>query len=187
MKVLLMHRDRDFDVRQAAYWGVFAGGHGHTYGCHDIWQMVTPEREPVGLARGAWYTSLDLPGAGQMQHLRRLVEFRPMLSRVPDQGVIASRAGFGYDHIAATRGDGYIFVYTPAGDTFRVRLGTISGQKLKAWWYDPRSGQATAAGEFGNSGVREFDPPGGWGRGNDWVLVVDDAAKNYPPPGRPTV
>ena len=47
----------DFDVRQAAYWALFAGAFGHTYGCHDIWQMLTPERKPVssathGLAQG---------------------------------------------------------------------------------------------------------------------------------------
>ncbi|MBW6502570.1 MAG: DUF4038 domain-containing protein, partial [Bacteroidales bacterium] len=44
----------DADVRQALYWNLFSGGLGHTYGCHPIWQMKTPEREAVGLARNNW-------------------------------------------------------------------------------------------------------------------------------------
>jgi hypothetical protein len=31
----------EVDVRQAAYWAVFAGAFGHTYGCHPIWQMAS--------------------------------------------------------------------------------------------------------------------------------------------------
>ena len=30
----------DHDVRKSAYWALFAGAHGHTYGCHDIWQFL---------------------------------------------------------------------------------------------------------------------------------------------------
>jgi hypothetical protein len=33
-------------------------------------------------------------------------------------------------------------------------------------------------------GDREFTPPAN-GEMIDWVLVLDDAAKNYPPPGQP--
>ncbi len=173
----------DYDVRQAFYWGVFAGALGHTYGCHDIWQMAAPGRQPVGLARGYWYDVLDLPGAFQMGHGRRLMESRPMLSRVPDQSVLVGRTGFGYDAVRAIRGGDHLMVYASSGDEFRVQMGRISGAQAKAWWYDPRTGEATALGVFDNRGVRDFDPPGGQGRGNDWVLVLDDAEKNYPPPG----
>jgi len=38
--------------------------------------------------------------------------------------------------------------------------------------------------EFANSGTRAFEPPGTQGRGNDWILVVDDAAKNFSYPGK---
>lgn len=46
----------------------------------------------------------------------------------------------------------------------------------------PRDGEATVIGEFSKSGEREFTPPD-YGEDRDWVLVLDDAAKNYPPPG----
>jgi hypothetical protein len=38
-------------------------------------------------------------------------------------------------------------------------------------------------GTFANSGTRQFDPPGSQSRSNDWVLVLDDAARNFPAPG----
>ena len=40
----------DFDVRKQAYWSVFAGAFGYTYGCHDIWQFFQPGREPISHA-----------------------------------------------------------------------------------------------------------------------------------------
>ena len=71
-------------------------------------------------------------------------------------------------------------------------MGVLSGNKIKAWWFDPRTGSSTLIGEYNNSGVQSFNVPGmskelDWlrsGRGCDWVLVLDDAAKNYNEPGK---
>jgi hypothetical protein len=173
----------DFDVRQAAYWGLFAGGFGHTYGCHDIWQMYAPGRGPISSARNNWYDVLDLPGAWDMMHVRNLIESRPFVSRVPDQSLILGDLGTGGEHVQATRGKDYAFLYLPYGQSVKVELGKVSGDKIKAWWYDPRTGAAISAGTFTNSGRREFDPPGKTARGNDWILVLDDDSKNFPRPG----
>jgi hypothetical protein len=74
-------------------------------------------------------------------------------------------------------------VYASNGKSFTLRMGRIRGGKLTAHWYDPRTGNATAAGTVDNEGHKSFDPPGHPERGNDWVLVLDDASKGYPPPG----
>ncbi len=37
----------DYDVRKALYWSLFSGACGHTYGCHDIWQMWQEGRKPA--------------------------------------------------------------------------------------------------------------------------------------------
>ena len=73
-------------------------------------------------------------------------------------------------------------VYVPVGRKFKVRMDKISGTKVRAWWFNPRTGSAKEIGEFPNSGQREFLSPDP-GELLDWVLVLDDAAKNYPPPG----
>ena len=74
-------------------------------------------------------------------------------------------------------------VYAPVGRPFTVRMNAITGSRVKAWWFNPRTGAATAIGTFANTGERAFTPPD---RGEmlDWVLVLDDASKKYPPPGR---
>jgi hypothetical protein len=176
----------DYDVRQAAYWGVFAGAFGTTYGAHGMWQMYAPGRSPISSARTYWYDSLDFKGAWDMMHLRHLMESRPFVSRVPDQSLIANGDGSGADRVKATRGDDYLFVYVPTGKNVTVQMGKISGKDVKGWWFDPRTGEASSIGNFPNSGTLEFNPPGETGRGKDWVLVLDDAAKTFPPPGSAT-
>jgi hypothetical protein len=73
-------------------------------------------------------------------------------------------------------------VYAPAGRPFKVRMEKVNGPKVKAWWFNPRTGDAKPAGEFPNQGERLFAPPDA-GEPLDWVLVLDDAAKGFPPPG----
>src|SRR6188474_3766922 len=65
-----------YDVRKHAYIDVFAGAFGHTYGCHDIWQMYAPHRTSINGAHLPWYVAIDLPGATQMKFLRTLIESR---------------------------------------------------------------------------------------------------------------
>jgi hypothetical protein len=170
----------DYDVRQAAYWALFAGAFGHTYGCHPVWQMCSPRHEPISFARRPWQEALDLPGAFHMTHVRRLIESRPMLSRVPDQSLIVDVRS-GMEHIQATRGDDYAFIYLPVGGRVEIRPESIQGQRLKASWFDPRAGQATAFGTLARKSTLEFEAPSS-GRGHDWVLVLDDASRGYPAP-----
>jgi hypothetical protein len=67
----------------------------------------------------------------------------------------------------------------------KVRLGkpTLSGDRAAAWWFNPRDGSAKRIGEFGNSGEYPFVAPQPTGRGNDWVLVLDDAGRKFGQPG----
>lgn len=160
----------DYDVRKAAYWAVFAGAAGHTYGCHDIWQMAEKGREPVGHARGNWRTSLALPGAAQMGHLKTLMLSRSYFDRVPDQSLIVGGGGLHGEHLQATRGANYAFVYTPLPLGFRVALGRIPGKQVKASWFDPRTGETHEIGVYPNEGVRAFAPPV---PGPDAVLILD--------------
>jgi hypothetical protein len=177
----------DFDVRKQAYWSVFAGACGYTYGCHDVWQFYQQGREPVSHARTNWHEAMKLPGAGQMQWLLGLILSRPYLTRVPDQSLIVSGDRSDGAHCQATRdAEGtYALVYVPDGSAVKIDLKKLTGSGLKAWWFDPRNGGANPVGDFNNQNVQEFIPPTAAkaGEANDWVLVVEDASKHYPPPG----
>lgn len=176
-----MKPGNDDHARRSAYWSVFAGACGHTYGHNSIWQMFAPGRKPILSPKCYWYEALDAPSAQQMGYLRKLMQSRPFLSRVPDQSLLASEPGDDISHLQATRGDGYALVYTPMGTSLRVHFGRLSGDNVKAWWFDPRTGHATSIGTFPSVGEQEFDPPGEPAVGNDWVLVLDDAAKAFLP------
>lgn len=184
----LAFRSKDFGysfdahVRQYAYADTFSGACGHTYGNHAVWQMYAPGRDPINGPLMYWYEAVHRPGAGEMQYLRGLLESRPYLSRVPDQTIVVDPLD-GADHIAATRGDGYLFIYSAQGRKFTMRMGKISGQKIRGWWYNPRSGDAMEISVVDNQGEHEFVPPSE-GFGSDWVLVLDDASKNFPVPGQ---
>ncbi len=180
------------DVRRALYWDLFGGACGHTYGHHSVWQMWAPGRGPINDPLMPWAEALDQPGAGQMQHGRRLIESRPIAGRVPDDSVIVpdrvatAVPGAGRSRFVATRdGQGrYAMVYAPVGRPFTVRLDVIRGETMRAWWFDPRTGVARRIGDFPAQGTRTFTPPDP-GEATDWVLVLDDAARDFPPPGAP--
>ena len=143
--------------------------------------MYAPQRKPINGPLLYWTQAVHRPAATQMQYLRALIESRPFLSRVPDQSIVAN-ALVGADHISATRGDGYLFVYSAQGRPFTVNMGKISGDRVKGWWYSPRGGYSLDAGVLDNHGTHDFEPPS-QGFGSDWVLVLDDAGKNFAAPG----
>jgi len=165
---------KDEDIRRYAYWSVFSGAFGFTYGNNAVMQFHIPTDK--GSAYGAkkyWDVAINDPGAGQMQYLKKLMLSRPFLERVPDQSLIAGVNGLKYERLVATRGKNYAMVYTYTGRMIPVQMGKISGSKVKASWFKPSSGKITEIGVFSNSGIHQFDPPGEPANGNDWVLLLD--------------
>jgi hypothetical protein len=162
-----------FDVRRSAYLSLFAGSFGHTYGCHDVWQMYSAKKEGVNGPHHYWDKALDVTGANQMKHVRNLMEAFQITDRVPDQSLIKENNYVPAERIQATRGKNYLMVYTSAGKPFTVVLGKINGNTLKGFWYDPKSGKQTSVEHLKNSGSKSFKPASA-GYGHDWVLVLYD-------------
>lgn len=167
-----------YDVRQAAYWSVFAGSFGHTYGNGAIWQLHASGHKADEIQY--WRDALDADGRTQMKFLRRLMESRPYLERVPDQSLITNALSGG-SHIQATRGKSYALVYTARGAAFSVNMGKISGDTVTARWYNPRTGVSTFIGDYANTGTQAFEPPSS-GIGNDWILLIDDTSVGFSHP-----
>jgi hypothetical protein len=71
-------------------------------------------------------------------------------------------------------------IYLPQNKPVRIALGNITGTTKKVWWFSPRDGKATSAGTEKGKGTRSFTPPK---EGKDWILVIDDASKNFDAPG----
>ncbi|MBN1414254.1 MAG: glycoside hydrolase family 140 protein [Bacteroidales bacterium] len=172
------------DVRRYAYWSVFAGACGHVYGENTVRQVhLQGINQPESGAKLDFFEALDAPGAFQMQYVKNLILSRPYFERVNDQSVVAGDEGEKYDRILVTRGNDYLMAYTFIGRKFTLQMGKISGEKVNAWWYDTRTGEAYAIGEYDNRGTVSFDPPGAEYNGNDWVLVLDNASREFSRPG----
>ena len=168
----------DDDLRRYAYWSVFAGACGFTYGHNSVMQMHRPGDADANFGvKDAWYNSLNDPGAEQMVHLKTLMLGKSYFDRVPDQTLIAGDPGEKYKRLLATRGENYALIYTYTGRNIPVNMGKIAGASVNASWYDPRTGESTTIKTYPNKGVITFNPPGTEKNGNDWVLVLESVRK----------
>jgi hypothetical protein len=162
-----------WEARRAAYWSVFAGGFGHTYGHRNLILWTLPGEQNKHGADIPWFVSLETPGAMQMGYLRQLMESLAFLSRIPDQSIIDGDPGLGTDHARATRdAEGrYALVYLPTGGRIAIHMDKVRGSKANTWWFNPRDASRKPIGTFDTRGLRHFKPPTN-GEGQDWVLMV---------------
>jgi hypothetical protein len=164
------------DVRQFAYMSLLSGACGHTYGDHSVWGFV--ESLPMdGFQPGhfcaPWRKALYSPGAGQMRYAKDLMLSCGFLSGVPMPDLIDHQLE-GTLYIPVLRGDGYLMAYAAMGQPITLKLGFMDCRALKASWYDPRTGSSQSIEQdIDMSSVATFSPPSG-GRGQDWVLVIDE-------------
>lgn len=164
----------DADVRRYAYWSVFAGAFGYTYGHSAVMQFNKGDGPAAYGAKENWDVAINSAGAQQMHYIKDLMLSRPYFDRVPDQSLIAEgQNGEKYDYLVATRGNDYAFVYSYNGRAIPVQMGKIEGKQVVASWFNPKNGEYTKIGSFENSGIQSFDPPGDPGDGHDYVLVLD--------------
>ena len=170
------------DVRMAAYWSVFSGAAGFTYGAQSIWQFNDETRKKLSTKTLTnWTEALDSSGAFQVGLLKKLMESYTMSDLVPDQSIIVAGQGDCGSYSCAIRGKDHVFVYIPTGNKTTIRLGRISGKVVLTSWFNPRTGNKTKIGEFKNSGEKSFEVPAmskelSWrrsGRGCDWVLILE--------------
>lgn len=198
-------RGKDYkawQIRFQSYQTVFAGGFGVTYGNMDIYHFSDKDshlNESVATKKVAkWPSSLDDPGALDMQHLLYLMESltrEQFLDRIPDQSLIngdqghmEGREGFRSKRIQATRsrkGD-YAMVYTANGRNITLNMDRLAAPRMNAFWFNPRNGKwQVKDDEFTDrkpfaenipSGpttpTRKFNPPGNPTDGSDWVLIL---------------
>lgn len=176
---------RDYDVRKQIYRSVFSGGCGVTYGHNSIFFFYRPGDKNINHAEHFWYEDLDRPGAFQAGYLKELILSRPALNRVPEQTMLVN--GQGTDkahHITAFRDaeNSYAMIYMPVGQTVEINTTFLNAKKIKAWWYNPRTGKAGKSFTTKSAPAFKYTPPS-LGIKNDWVLVLDDPSKNYKKPG----
>ena len=168
------------DVRRYAYWSVFAGSCGHTYGHNAIMQFVKPGVSGAYFADGSvkpWYKALDDPGFNQMKYVKSLMLALPYFDRIPDQSIVRNN-GRRHERLIATRGRDYLLVYNHTGRDMTVDLDKIGGGRKNVWWMNPADGRLTYLGVH-DSRTLTFRPRHDDGANADGVLIAIDSAKDY--------
>ena len=169
------HNASAVQIRRQAYWANLSGATGQFLGNRPIW-LFDP----------GWEEAIDAQGSRDMVHVKTLFESRPWYTLVPDQvhkivtGGLGEFNGMDYLTAAATSDGGTLIAYMPTARTITVDLTKLSGSNISGWWFNPRTGEAEAAGNFPTSAPVHLTPPAE----GDWAIVLDDAALDLSAPGR---
>jgi Protein of unknown function (DUF4038)/Putative collagen-binding domain of a collagenase len=164
---------KDFEIRRYAYWSVFAGGCGFTYGHNSVMQFYTPSDSGISFfPKIKWQDGLIAPGAGQMQHMKELILSRSYFDRLPAQELVIDN-GEKYERVLATKGKSYALFYVYNGRGFKVATDKLKFYPSKAGWFNPRNGETKWIAGYRNTTMKTFDPPGEKENGNDWVLILE--------------
>jgi len=183
-------RFTDVHVRRAAYWSVFAGGAGITYGCYALWQMRREEDDAVEIPESAasaysgdtipyWHQSLDYPGSFQIGILHRLIQGLPDTeSRVPANELLLSDNPLGDTHVRVLRHpDGkWVAAYIPSKQkiTLDVRCFGVSGFEIH--WFNPIYGITNKmSSDITESLILNMTTPK---NDQDWVLILKAKQKS---------
>jgi hypothetical protein len=170
----LQPRWNDADLRRYAYWSVFAGGAGFTYGENAVMQFHTGgDRDAnYGVNKG-WKQTVHAPGAMQMQYLKNLMLSKSYFDRIPAQNIVYNDTCIRYEYLLATQGKNYAMIYTYTGKPFSVDLAKVKFRPLKTSWFNPADGTTIIVENVTGKGVVTFNPPAKAKGGTDWVLMLE--------------
>lgn len=201
------HPMTELQVRQEGYNAVLGGAYlGRIFGNGEIWRFGSPIRDSsqqswrsrlAGVLRRilrlnatstveqSWQSQLGSSGSVGQANLGALFVSREHWKLVPDANHAVMTAGYETGDtlaVAARTSDGQtIIAYLPTQRTVTIDMTNISDVLAKGWWFNPRTGAATLIGKYATAGSPTFTPPDR----NDWVLVIDGASAQVPPPGGP--
>jgi hypothetical protein len=166
---------RAYDVRKQTYRSVFSGACGVTYGHHAMWQFFSPREDTINHADRYWTEAIDRPGAFQVGYLRKLIESRSVLNRIPDQSLIVQGQGKKGEYSTAFRDSNnkYAMIYLPAGRKIAVNTSFVKTSQIKISWFNPKNSKIEKEAVLKKQNIMNFIPPS-TGVGNDWVLIIDE-------------
>lgn len=186
-------------VRKRAYWSLFAGSFGHTYGHASVWCMVS-DKERDSWRKYSWFEALDHPGAWQIKILRDFLESRDLSKCIPAQEILIEQSKRSEDvideHIqACIEANGkFACVYFPSGGEETINLTKLKADNLQMWWFNPRDGKCYSKENvisekpiylpevLSGSAFRIATPTRGCKQ--DWVCIIENRDNNLTLPGK---
>lgn len=165
-----------FEIRRRAYFTIFAGAFGHTYGAGGIWDGLNEKTGCSGSAKEA----INYQGAEQLGFLSQFLHQlgNNFLNMRPAQHLILEGNSNDYNaHIQAMLSidNNFAVIYSASDSEYTIEWREFGNPPYTVSWYNPRTNEHLEIEEeivSGKRNTRKFDPPGDLGAGNDWVLVV---------------
>ncbi len=170
----------DYDIRRAAYWSVFSGAAGATYGNGSVWCFWQEGRYAPIAVKHSWQKSMESSGGKQMQYLKKLIDLYGINNLIPDRSFIADNwsSASNYQTVLATKNKKSVLIYIPEGNLIKVSKIKFAKGTIYYRWYNPRNGTFSEEILLKETTdlILTFQPPSP-GDGNDWILVIDSKNK----------
>lgn len=129
------------DVRRYAYWDVFAGAAGHTYGHNAVMQFQRREEEQGTFGVNVpWDEGIHHSGGAQMKHLKDLMESIDFLHGKPASHYLLSQQGEKYERISVYAGPDYLMAYSYTNRTIKLSLKDYKDKPMAVYWFRPATG-----------------------------------------------
>lgn len=163
------------DVRRYAYWGVFEGAVGFTYGNNTIIQFYKSD-DPHGSygVREPWTEGLHSEGGAQMQYLKNLMMSVDFTHGKQRNDLLISGQNEKYHRISVFAGEKFIFVYDYMGDRFELSLKDYKDKKMCAYWMNPQNDSMSFIDCLRGLDSKDFIPTQRHENSNDCVLILKE-------------
>ncbi|MBQ9124431.1 MAG: DUF4038 domain-containing protein [Acholeplasmatales bacterium] len=158
-------------VRRYAYFSVFEGACGFTYGNNAIIQFYIPGDKGSYGVRETWQEGLHSPGGSQMQYLKELMESIDFVNGSAHTEYILNQKERCH-RISCFAGENYILCYTFYGDLIELDLSKYKNKKMAAYWINPENNSRSYIDTFEGYDSYKFRPTRKRELSNDWVLML---------------
>ncbi|MDD3403474.1 MAG: DUF4038 domain-containing protein [Hespellia sp.] len=133
-------------VRKRAYWSLFAGSFGHTYGHCTVWCSIS-EKEKNQINVHDWYEAIHSEGAKNIKILRDFLETMKLERFTPCQNVLLVQEANDdvldeHRQACIDAEDGIMCVYFPQTKEENIDVSGLQASELKMLWFNPRDGKS---------------------------------------------
>lgn len=160
------------DVRRYAYWSVFQGSAGHTYGNNAVQQCYTGDENGNYGVKEVWQDAIHHEGSGQLRHLQDLMLSVDYINGRAAEELLISGQKEKYERISVFAGQDFVFCYDYSGREFTLDLSAYKGMQLDAYWLEPVSGAYSYLKDVSDMESVTVKPVPKHVGQNDWVLVI---------------
>lgn len=173
-------RITDRDVRNAAYWSIFATPiAGITYGANGIWPWLREGEKILNHSdapgTSLWNVSIEFPGSIQMGYLAQFIKRFMWWNFYPAQELLLDQPGDEqYNHfvsVVKSSDNRFVLAYLPVKQTIKIRKPYGHNYSIK--WFDPVK-NAYSEGSYTDVGnILTISSPSE----SDMVLILEEEEK----------